>query len=66
MKYKLENITSNLKINTYKFKDNIFIIKDKSSSALVMKSLIQITSILDKQNIDYSIDDKYNIHILIK
>jgi len=64
MKNKLENIISNLKVNTYKFNDNVFIAKEQSSSALIMKALIQITFELDNQNIKYSIDSKYNIHIV--
>ena len=60
---KLSNIISNLKINTYKFVDNKFVVQ-KTSSALVMKSLIQITSELENRNINYKIDSEYNICIL--
>ena len=60
---KLSNIISNLKISTYKFVDNKFVVQ-KTSSALVMKSLIQITSELENRNINYKIDSEYNICIL--
>jgi len=64
MKSKLEEIISNLKINSYQVKDNKFISQKHSSSALVMKALIQITSELDKKNIKYDIDSNYDIDII--
>ena len=64
MKNKLEKITSNLKLSTYTFNNNVFIVNKQASSTFVLKCLIEVTSQLDDENIEYSIDAQYNIHIL--
>ncbi len=62
---KLDDIKDQISLISYEQNDLVFYAKHHQSSALIMKNLIEITSLLEMYNINYTIDDQYNIYIVI-
>ncbi|MCK5293942.1 MAG: hypothetical protein KAJ49_04770 [Arcobacteraceae bacterium] len=62
----LENINKNLSLSHYTLDNLIFYVNKNRSSGMAMKALIQITTKLDDEKLDYIIDNQYNIHVLEK
>ena len=60
----LEQIKSNLSLGYYELDNFVFYVGKNKSLAMAMKALIQITTKLEEENLDYRIDHEYNIHVI--
>lgn len=59
----LEEIKDSLNLKDYRLDNSVFYVGKNKSSAMVMKTLIEITTKLEEKSLDYSVDHKYNIHV---